>query len=57
MDIHLSDLSASKSICLGVITDCNSVVLMYLAILVTTITGKAVTELTALCSEQDLNDM
>lgn len=57
MDIHLSDLSANKSICLGVITDCNSVVLMYLAILVTTITGKAVTELTALCSEQDLNDM
>lgn len=40
-----------------IITDCNSVVLIYLAILVTTITGKAVTELTALCLEQDLTDM
>lgn len=46
----------SKSICLSSIIKINSaVVFMYLDIILTVITEKSVTKLTALCSEWDLN--
>lgn len=49
-------VSMSKSICLSSIIKINSaVVFMYLDIILTVITEKSVTKLTALCSEWDLN--